>query len=87
MKYLHQKLHTSDDSFTYTVMGETEPHYRVDCHGYLMRGNDCIGKFTLRGEQWHLIMDGVTVASGPEKGLHKLPEFELKALTDLYNAV
>lgn len=85
MKHLHQKLDTKDDSFTYTVVGANGPTYRVDNSGYLTKDGNRIGKFNLAGSQWHLVIDNKIFMSGPENGLHMLPEFELKALTALVN--
>lgn len=85
MKRLKQDLNTSDDSFSYTLIGEAEPLYRVDNDGRLTKSGVEIGKFVLGDNQWHLCIDGVMVDSGPQNGLFKLPEFELKALTSLVN--
>ena len=90
-KRLCQELNTQDDSFTYTVSGESEPTYLVDCHADLI---DCkrgkvIGRFKLSSgdscNQWHLYIDDVLFMSGPPNGLFKLPEFELDSLTALIN--
>lgn len=86
MKRLEQNLDTSDDSFSYTVIGESEPLYRVDSSGYLTEKGIQIGKFNLGiNSQWHLRIGGDLFISGPEDGLFYLPEFELKALTALLN--
>lgn len=91
MKYLNQTLNTKDDSFSYTLMGETTPLYKVDCSGYLTSGDKCLGKFKLGDNQWHLYlnnplaMEHELFMSGPPNGLFYLPEFELKALTALVN--
>lgn len=85
MKRLIQHLDTSTDSFSYTVLGEDEPLYLVDSSGYLTSKGVEIGKFVLRDNQWHLRIDDVIVDSGPQNGLFKLPEFELKALTEMVN--
>lgn len=86
MKRLHQELDTSNDSFSYTVVGEKEPLYVVDAHGNLTEKGKQIGEFRLLSpSQWQLLIDDVVVATGPENGLFKLPEFELKALTALVN--
>lgn len=87
MKHLNQVLDTLDDSFTYTVGGETEPTYRVDSDGYLhdIKKGEYIGKFKLGNAQWHLYIGDTLFMEGPENGLFKLPEFELKALTALVN--
>jgi hypothetical protein len=52
MKHLKQDLNTSDDSFSYTLPGESEPLYRVDSSGYLTERGEQIGKFCLRGKHW-----------------------------------
>ena len=87
MKHLQQSLNTSDDSFTYTVSGETEASYLVDSDGYLhdMKANRIIGKFKLGNDQWHLYIDDNLFMSGPPNGLFNLPEFEQEALTKLVN--
>lgn len=87
MKHLYQQLNTQDDSFTYTVSGESEPTYLVDRDADLI---DCkrgkvIGRYKLGNNQWHLYIDDVLFMSGPPNGLFKLPEFELKSLTALIN--
>lgn len=86
MKRLHQELDTSNDSFSYTVVGEKEPLYFVDSNATLFSKGVEIGKFRLVStSQWELLIDDVVVATGPENGLFMLPEFELKALTALVN--
>lgn len=86
MKRLNQELNTYDDSFIYTVFGEVEPIYVVNSSGYLITGKGVeIGQFKLRNNQWHLYLSGELYRSGPPDGLHKLPEFELKVLTELVN--
>ena len=85
MKRLQQTLCTKTDSFSYTVVGEETPIYRVDSSGYLSERGKEIGKFDLGDKQWHLRIDGAIVDSGPENGLFYLPEFELRALTALVN--
>lgn len=91
MKRLIQELNTVDDSFSYTVRGESEPTYKVDSHGYLTEKGKEIGKFQLIDSQWYLYInvigydDKVLYMSGPPNGLFYLPEFELKALTALVN--
>lgn len=85
MKHLQQSLNTDDDSFTYTVSGETEPRYRVDSNANLFEHGMYIGKYKLGDGQWHLYLDDVLYMSGPPNGLFKLPEFELKSLTALVN--
>lgn len=85
MKRLQQKLCTKTDSFSYTIFGEETPIYHVDSSGNLSERGQDIGKFDLDDKQWHLIIDGVIVDSGPENGLFYLPEFELRSLTALIN--
>lgn len=86
MKRLIQELNTVDDSFSYTVAGESEPTYKVDSHGYLTEKGKEIGKFRLIDNHWHLYLDNVLYdISGPPFGLFYLPEFELKVLTELIN--
>ena len=85
MKHLNQEFDFVDDSISYTVSGENEPLYRVDSSGYLTKSGVQIGKFNLGDNQWHLVIDNKLFMSGPPNGLHKLPEFELKALTALVN--
>lgn len=85
MKRLIQDLNTQDDSFSYTVAGESEPTYKVDSVGWLTEKGKRIGNFRLINNQWHLYIDCVQYMSGPENGLFYLPEFELKALTALVN--
>lgn len=87
MKHLHQSLNTDDDSFTYTVSGETEPSYRVDSNGYLhdMKSGEIIGKYTMREYKWHLFIGGVLLKSSGPNTMFKLPEFELETLTVLVN--
>lgn len=85
MKRLIQKLDMVQDSFSYTVYGEDEPLYIVDSSGYVTSKGIEIGKFKLRDNQWHLYLSNELYRSGPTNGLFKLPEFELKALTELVN--
>lgn len=86
MKRLIQHLDTSTDSFSYTVLGEDEPLYIVDSSGCLFEKGKEIGRFRLQGEQWYLVIEGQGVfMNGPPNGLFKLPEFELKALTEMVN--
>lgn len=86
IKRLEQYLDTSDDSFSYTVIGDDEPLYHVDSSGYLTEKGAQIGKFHLgANSQWHLRIGNEPFMSGPEGGLFYLPEFELKALTALLN--
>lgn len=86
MKHLSQKLCTKTDSFSYSVIGEETPTYLVDSHGCLFEKGKEVGRFRLQSEQWYLVIDGQGVfMTGPPNGLHKLPEFELKALTKLVN--
>lgn len=86
MKRLIQKLNLENDSFSYTVYGEEKPIYVVDWQGELFQHEKRIGRFRLQGEQWYLVLDSQGVfMNGPPNGLHKLPEFELKVLTELVN--
>jgi hypothetical protein len=85
MHRLRQELDLTDDSFSYTILGEREPIYRVDSDGYLHKAGEIIGKFKLGNNQWHLYIGNTLFMDGPENGLFKLPEFELKALTALVN--
>lgn len=86
MKRLDQEFNFDNDSISYTVHGEETPSYVVDCHSCLFEKDKEIGRFRLQGEQWYLVIDGQGVfMNGPPNGLHKLPEFELKALTALVN--
>lgn len=82
---LEQKLNLDDDSFTYTVVGEDAPRYRVNSAAALTEFDAHIGQFKLRYNQWHLYLGDILFMSGPPNGLFKLPEFELKALTALVN--
>lgn len=87
MKRLQQSLNTDDDSFTYTVVGETEPSYRVDSNAYLhdLKSGTVIGKYKLDDNQWHLLIGGVLLKSSGPNTMFKLPEFELETLTVLVN--
>lgn len=91
MKHLYQQLNTQDDSFTYTVSGESEPTYKVDSNANLidLKQGKVIGKYNLSSgdscNQWHLHLDDELFMSGPPNGLFMLPEFELKSLTALIN--
>lgn len=85
MKLLQQSLDLTDDSFSYTVIGESEPLYRVDSNAVLYKSGDAIGKFRLGEGQWHLYIGDTLFMDGPVNGLFKLPEFELKSLTALVN--
>lgn len=85
MKRLQQELCTKTDSFSYTVIGEEAPIYRVDSSGYLTEHGRVIGKFCLCGQRWDLLLNGQPYMQGPENSLFGLPEFELKALTALAN--
>lgn len=87
MKHLYQELNTNDDSFIYTVSGESRPSYIVDSSAFLIdcKNGKVIGKYKLTCNQWHLYLDDVLFMSGPPNGLFKLPEFELKSLTALIN--
>lgn len=87
MKHLYQHLNTNDDSFTYTVSGESEPTYKVDSSANLI---DCkqgkvIGRYKLSSNAWHLYINDVLIESSPPGSTFYLPEFELKSLTALVN--
>ena len=86
-KRLCQELNTQDDSFTYTVLGEQEPSYKVDSSANLI---DCkqgkvIGRYKLSSNAWHLYINDVLIESSPPGSTFYLPEFELKSLTELIN--
>lgn len=87
MKRLIQQLNTQDDSFTYTVLGESEPTYKVDSNGYLTKKGVTIGKYRLGNNQWHLHLypDDRLFMSSPHNSLFMLPEFEQRSLTELIN--
>lgn len=85
MKQLHQSLNTDDDSFTYTVVGESEPRYRVDSNANLFERGAYIGCYKLRDSRWCFYINNHMVECTPPNSLFKLPEFELKTLTDLVN--
>lgn len=85
MKRLKQELNTQDDSFTYTVLGESEPTYKVDAGARLFEKGVHIGDYRMRQEQWHLYINGESVMHSEPNSLFKLPEFELKSLTALIN--
>lgn len=85
--HLSQTLCCKDNSFTYKNIDGTGPVYVVDSNGTLTKDGTGIGKFTLRNNQWHLYLNGELYMSGPVNGLFQLPEFELKALTELVNGV
>lgn len=85
MKRLIQKLNTQDDSFSYTVMDESEPTYKVDSGARLYEKGKHIGDYRLRNDSWHLYIDGELVKSSLPNTLFHLPEFELKSLTELVN--
>ncbi|WOZ57587.1 hypothetical protein [Pseudomonas phage vB_PseuGesM_254] len=85
MKRLIQYLNTQDDSFTYTVRGESEPTYRVDSGGRLYKKGKHIGDYRLQHDCWHLYIDGQLVSSSLPNTLFYLPEFELKSLTTMIN--
>lgn len=85
MKYLRQTLDTSNDSFSYSLFGETEPLYVVDSSGYLTERGEQIGKFRLREGHWDLLLDSGVTFEGTAFGTFKLPEFELFILSKLAN--
>lgn len=80
-----QDLNTRDDSFSYTLLGESDPLYRVDSNGYLTERGQQIGKFCLSDKHWDLRLDNGVVHEGKKFGLFKLPEFEHSILTILAN--
>lgn len=87
MKRLQQTLCSKTDSFSYTVIGESDPIYKVDSNGCLFEKGKEIGRFRLQGDnQWYLVIEGQGVfMNGPPNSLFGLPKFELKALTNLVN--
>lgn len=85
MKRLKQELNTQDDSFSYTVLGESEPTYKVDSGAKLYEKGVHIGDYRLRHDQWHLYIQGELIDSSLPNTLFYLPEFELKSLTELVN--
>lgn len=85
MKTLMQHLDTKDDSFSYTLLGETDPLYRVDSSGYLTERGVQIGKFCLRGKVWDLVLADGKVFHGLDFGMFGLPEFEHYILSKLAN--
>ena len=87
MKRLIQKLNTQDDSFSYTVMGESEPTYKVDSSANLidLKQGKTIGRYKLSSNAWHLYINDVLIESSPPGSTFYLPEFELKSLTELVN--
>lgn len=87
MKRLRQDLNTRDDSFTYTVIGESEPTYRVDRSANLidLKQAKTIGHYKLSSNAWHLYVNDVLIESSPPGSTFYLPEFELKTLTALVN--
>lgn len=85
--HLSQTLCCKDDSFTYKNSDGTGPVYVVESNGTLTKDGTRIGKFKLRDNQWHLYLNDELYMSGPVNGLFQLPEFELKALTELANGV
>ena len=85
MKRLIQELNTQDDSFTYTVRGESEPTYKVDSNARLFKKGKHIGDYRLQHDSWHLYIEGQLVKSSLPNTLFYLPEFELKTLTELIN--
>lgn len=85
MKRLIQQLNTQDDSFTYTVLGESEPTYKVDSGAKLYEKGVHIGDYRLRHDQWHLYVKGELFMTSPPNSLFMLPEFEQRSLTELVN--
>ena len=87
MKRLRQELNTRDDSFTYTVIGEGEPAYKVDSSANLidLKQGKTIGRYKLSSNAWHLYVNDVLIESSPAGSTFYLPEFELKTLTAMVN--
>lgn len=87
MKHLYQELNTKDDSFSYTVNGDSEPTYIVDSNANLIdyKKGKVIGEYQLMHDSWHLYIGGTLVESSPPNTLFHLPEFELRSLTALIN--
>lgn len=87
MKRLTQDLNTQDDSFTYTVRGESEPTYKVDSSANLidLKQGKTIGRYKLSSNAWHLYINDVLIESSAPGSTFYLPEFELKTLTALIN--
>ena len=87
MKRLSQELNTRDDSFTYTVLGESEPTYKVDSSANLIdiKQGKTIGHYKLSSNAWHLYVNDVLIESTQPGSTFYLPEFELKTLTALVN--
>lgn len=84
-KRLVQELNTKDDSFTYTVIGESEPTYKVTSGARLYQKGKHIGDYRLQHDRWHLYVQGDLIESSLPNTLFNLPEFELKSLTALIN--
>lgn len=85
MKHLSQKLCTVEDSFTYTVIGESEPTYVVNSDARLYERGTHIGDYRLQDDRWDLYVHGDLYMKGTPNSMFKLPEFELKSLTALVN--
>lgn len=85
MKHLIQVLNTKDDSFSYTVEGESVPTYVVDNSASLYENGVRIGEYRLKNNSWHLYIKNALIASSRRDTLFNLPEFELETLTTLIN--
>lgn len=86
MKRLIQELNLEDDSFSYTILGEEQPTYKVNSSGYLTEKGVRIGRFKLDSYYtWNLYINDCLFMEGPPSSLFSLPEFELKALTKFIN--
>lgn len=87
MKRLRQELNTKDDSFTYTVVGESEPSYKVDSNANLIDLKQCktIGRYKLSSNAWHLYINDELIDSSLPGTTFYLPEFEMITLTALVN--
>lgn len=80
---LHQKLNTKDDSFTYTLPGDSECLFKVDSNAALYLLGKQIGKYKLVTDKWQLWIDGNLFDSSDPNTLFYLPEFELDSLNQI----
>lgn len=87
MKRLIQEFNTRDDSFTYTVICEKEPSYKVDSDANLidLKQGKTIGRYKLSSNAWHLYINDELIESSLPGTMFCLPEFELITLTELVN--
>ncbi|UAV84652.1 hypothetical protein PHB09_157 [Pseudomonas phage PHB09] len=83
MVMLNQKLNTKDDSFTYTLPGDSEPLFKVDNNAALYLFGKQIGKYKLANNEWQLWIDGVLLDTSGADTLFYLPEFELDSLNQI----